>query len=216
MPKERLLWPSIIHGTGRLDLIAATGSNPSKFYVWTNDGSGDFGSNATFQTGSGVVSITTADLNGDGKVDLIVASDVAIPRYLTVLTNDGSGNFISNSIIVTGVEPVSVLAADVNGDGKMDLIYANESDNTLSVAINHSTFAPPASTPSIAIHSLGNKAFITWPSASPGWSLQQNLDLSTARWSPSGYDGYGISDDGTNKSLAIASAGSLFFRLLHP
>jgi hypothetical protein len=47
--------------------------------------------------------------------------------------------------------------------------------------------------------------------------LQQNPDLTTMNWSPSGYSGYGIADDGTNNSLTITPpTGNLFFRLLHP
>jgi hypothetical protein len=55
------------------------------------------------------------------------------------------------------------------------------------------------------------------PSGSAGWSLQQNASLTSSNWLPSGYDGYGITDDGTNKSLVISAArGNAFFRLLHP
>jgi hypothetical protein len=109
------------------------------------------------------------------------------------------------------------MSADVNNDGKLDLICANQSSNTLSVLINTSIFPPPTSTPSLNIIPSGNEMLVLWPSASAGWSLQQNPDLNTTDWSPSGYDGYGISDDGTNKSLIITSStGNLFFRLLHP
>jgi hypothetical protein len=58
-----------------------------------------------------------------------------------------------------------------------------------------------------------NTIVISWPSASTGFLLQQNSDLSTANWTTSGLT---ISDDGTNKSVTIASpAGNLFFRLKH-
>ena len=51
---------------------------------------------------------------------------------------------------------------------------------------------------------------VLWPYPSTGWTLQQNPNLATASWSPSG----GISNDGTNNFLTITlPTGNLFFRL---
>ena len=46
-----------------------------------------------FNVGSQPQSVAAADVNGDGKVDLISANGDNDPGTLTVLTNDGSGNF---------------------------------------------------------------------------------------------------------------------------
>jgi hypothetical protein len=51
------------------------------------------------------------------------------------LTNDGSGGFTLASSPVLSSAAFSVLALDVNGDGKMDLISAN-ADNTVEVLTN--------------------------------------------------------------------------------
>jgi len=56
---------------------------------------------------------------------------------LTVLTNNGGGGFESNATITVGRGPISVVTADVNGDGFPDLICANNGSNTLTVVTNN-------------------------------------------------------------------------------
>ena len=70
-----------------------------------------------------------------------------------------------------------------------------------------------AGAPTLTITHSGNTVKILWPYPSTGWTLQQDSDLTTVNWSPSG----GISNDGTNNFITITSpAGNLFFRLSHP
>jgi len=216
-------WPGIgttadISGDGRADLVVPdySSGDGNTLTVLTNNGYGVFGSNATYAVASGPLCVIAVDVQGDGRVDLICGKFTG--NTLSVLTNNGSGGFGSNSTYNVGNNPISVVAADVNGDGKLDLICANNtSPGTLSVLINTSIIPPPTSTPSPALKRSGNGMLVSWPSASAGWSLQQRPDLTTGSWSPSGYNGYGISDDGTNKSLIITPpTGNLFFRLLHP
>src|SRR5690348_13239670 len=80
-------------------------------------------------------SVTSADVNGDGKMDLISASQDY--STLSVLTNDGSGGFVLSSSPGVGNQPFYVIAVDVNGDSKMDLISANWGANTVSVLTNN-------------------------------------------------------------------------------
>jgi hypothetical protein len=216
-------WPGIgttvdINGDGKAALVVPDYDSGSgnTLTVLTNNGDGVFGSNATYVVAIGLLCVIAADVQGDGKADLICGKFTG--NTLSVLTNNGSGRFGSNSTYTVGSNPMSIAAADVTGSGKMDLISANATfPGTVTVLINTSIFPPPTSTPALTINPSGNSLLVSWPSASAGWSLQQNPDLTTMNWSPSGYSGYGISDDGTNKSLIITPpTGNLFFRLLHP
>jgi len=96
--------------------------------------SGNFALGSSPGVGSGPLSITAADVNGDGHPDLISAN--AIANTLTVLTNTGSGDFALSSSPGVGNGPLSITAVDVNGDGNVDLISANYSANTLTVVTN--------------------------------------------------------------------------------
>jgi hypothetical protein len=212
-----------VNGDGKLDLISAN-NGTNTLTVLTNNGHGVFGFNATLTVADSPEGLTASDLNGDGKLDLISANggtyigiDPGNQNTVTILTNNGSGVFGSNATFIVGNGPDLISAADVNADGKLDLVASNFKDNTVTVLMNSSIFPPPINSPTLAIKHQGKNVRIAWPSISPGWSLQENPDMTKTNWLPSGYGGYTTADDGTNKSLTLPfSNGNLFYRLLHP
>jgi hypothetical protein len=125
-----------VNGDGKPDLISADylGNTLS---VLTNNGSGVFAPATFSAVGSNPRSVTAADVNGDGKPDLISANSAVGDNTLTVLTNNGNSGFVLAASPGVGSNPQAVTSADVNGDGKPDLISANPNANNLAVLTNN-------------------------------------------------------------------------------
>jgi hypothetical protein len=200
-----------VNGDGYPDLIAASRSGVTSqgvLIVLTNNGSGNFSSNAVYLVGQGTSSLAAADMNGDGKVDLICAN--AGDNNVMVLTNDGRGNFTIACTNCAGPSPGALVVADVNGDGKPDVISANSGpNNTLTVLLNSPL--PPSLAFQVAPTNTLN---FSWSAAWPGFELQQNSDLATTNWiNVSGSTG---TVAGVNQLVLPPPAGNNFYRLVHP
>lgn len=83
------------------------------------------------------ISVAAADVNGDGKADLVCAN--FMNNNLSVLTNKGSGSLGSNATYAVASSPRFVVAADINGDGKPDLICSLSPANKIIVLTNNGT-----------------------------------------------------------------------------
>jgi len=144
-----------INGDGRPDVVVANymAGSVSVFLNTTVPGAAaaSLAAQQTFAVGGNPTSVATADLNGDGKPDLIISNDA--DNTVSVLLNTtapgaATPNFAVQHTFATGTNPVSVTTADVNGDGKPDVIVANQGFQLVSVLLN--TTAPGAATPSFA------------------------------------------------------------------
>ncbi len=109
-----------------------------------------FAGQQTFGTGGDPAAVAVADVNGDGKPDLVLANsnDHTVSVLLNISAPEAAAAFAAQKTFAVGASPFAVVAADVNGDGKPDLAVADYGDNTVSVLLN--TTAAGAATPSFA------------------------------------------------------------------
>ncbi len=129
-----IIVPTNMAGSAPPELLTTTGLGNS-VEVFTNNGKGNFVLVTNVPAGSGPGWLAVADLNGDGRLDVVVAN--LLTNFLTILTNDGHGGLVVSSSPAIDAPAFCVVAADVNGDGKPDLIAGNTfTSNTLSVLTN--------------------------------------------------------------------------------
>ena len=91
--------------------------------VVTNGASGLNLTGAFTGNGAGITNVNLATINSQGGISFI-------PTYTY------PGNFRLAATLNAGSFPISLVAADVNGDGQMDLIAANHDTSTLTVLTN--------------------------------------------------------------------------------
>ncbi|HEV3219179.1 MAG TPA: VCBS repeat-containing protein [Candidatus Acidoferrales bacterium] len=100
-------------------------------------------------TGHRPGSIVVADLNHDGKADIIVANTE--DETVSVLLGDGKGHFAPapGSPFECGAAPNDIAVADMNGDGNPDLIIANTGTPYITILLGDGKggFAPSPHSP---------------------------------------------------------------------
>lgn len=95
---------------------------------------GSFDVRDAIPAGNGPVSVTGADFDGDGALDLAVCN--FDDNTISLLRNDGTGAFVVNQTIPTAEHPTYLEANDYNNDGQIDLAVVVLGVNRLQVFLN--------------------------------------------------------------------------------
>ena len=124
-----------VDGDGRLDVVSANWISDT-LTIFRQESDGEF----TFLQslgGPGVISRPTSvalgDVDGDGQLDVVSANQTS--NTLTIFRQESGGEFtLLQSLDGFGVgSPQSVALGDVDGDGRLDVVSANETSDTLSI-----------------------------------------------------------------------------------
>src|SRR5690349_20886523 len=116
-----------VNNDGKLDLLAAN-ANSGTVSLWLGDGAGGYGARTDFvtaMTGSNTSSVAIGDMNGDGRPDLIVVNSNV--DSIVVLLGNGLGGFAPRLTYWAGTftSPTGLAVADLNNDGKLDVVTTN-------------------------------------------------------------------------------------------
>src|ERR1700722_7932922 len=137
-----------LNGDGILDLVEASSFSPAPTGIGTGvamlgNGDGTFQAPVIWST-SAVSSVALGDFNSDGKLDLVETNPTPCNGNHSVLLGKGDGTFEAPVSYSAGTTPQTVVVADLNGDGKLDLVIGNHNSANVSVllGVGDGTFQP--------------------------------------------------------------------------
>jgi len=167
---------------GKLDLVVANelSMGPNNYTngsvsVLLGNGDGTFRSAVNYGAGVSPDSVAVGDVNGDGKLDLVVANQGS--ANVSMLLGNGDGTFQAAVNYSTGEYPFSVALGDLNGDGQPDLAVGNSAN--VSVLLN--TCVSAGIDLAIA-RSNSTTAVVSWPLPSTGFILESTTNLTSTNW----------------------------------
>jgi hypothetical protein len=135
----RLILPSValsdVNEDGHVDVVMAN-STDDNVLVKLGVGDGTFLATATYNVEGSPKSVALSDVNNDGHLDIVTANVVSFGSgSVSVLLGAGDGTFLSQTSFPVGDSPVSLALSDVNKDGHLDVVTANQESRTISILL---------------------------------------------------------------------------------
>ena len=127
----RALAAADVNGDGVLDLVT-TGNSPGNVITsLRGNGNGTFAPYVSFSSAQAVTGLASADLNRDGFADVVYG----LPGALGFHRGSATGLQASTPLTGTGT-PASIATGDMDNDGVVDVVSANQSPNGIQVWLN--------------------------------------------------------------------------------
>jgi adhesin/invasin len=109
------------NGDGKDD-VAVNSTNETTVSIWYSNGDGTFYLGSVVDAGQYPGALAIGDFDGDGRLDLAVG--LLYSQQVCLLFNAGNGQF-TRSFFASGAMTNSMVSADLNRDGKPDLVIGN-------------------------------------------------------------------------------------------
>jgi hypothetical protein len=128
-----------LDGDGRQDLVwvQASADNAAYELAWAlrvGSGFGPVQHRALPMAVSSPPRLTVGDLDNDGRADIVLTlSSLAGTQSVAVLSQDAMGQFGNDRLLATAPAPVALSVADMDGDGRLDLVVAHPTGSGLGV-----------------------------------------------------------------------------------
>lgn len=134
-----------LDGDNKSDIIVANDAS-GKISIFRNTcgvgtiTSSSFSTRVDINAGSNPRSVALGDLNGDGKSEIVVANigsnTISIFQNASTIESIAPNSFSNRVDLNTGEQPFNVNLCDLDGDGKLDIVVNNETNNSVSVIKN--------------------------------------------------------------------------------
>jgi hypothetical protein len=124
------------NGDGRRD-VAFPLDYPNAVHIFLGDGTGKLVPGGSYPTGGKEpYGLVAADLNLDGKLDLVAANRYSYaPGLVSVLLGRGDGTFLPVSLFATNNHPAKLVVGDFNHDGRPDVAVTCQYGGSSSVDV---------------------------------------------------------------------------------